>query len=664
MPPKKQPLTLFPTFLTSRGYAIEKAGNDALIEEITSTLMVKPKVNPNAPGADQVEAFPVYRENSKKLYMPRHYGLSRFGAPMHDQLPDGDDAPGLVFDGGLRLEQQPVVDAYLDAARDPHRGGGIIVLQCGGGKTVTALYLASQIGKKTLVVCHKEFLMNQWKERIAQFLPGASVGRIQQKLVDVQGRDIVLGSLQSLAMREYDPEMLARFGMVIYDECFPYDQCVVTEAGPVPIGDLYARWQRHHGPSLALPLPKVLSYDEHHHVFAWKPITFAWEKRTDRLYTLSIEGPTEARIRVQCTPRHRFLTATKGWQEAHVLRVGDALMFYDPITQRPAQSRILGIKDSSCDRAATPVYDLEVADHHTFVVCAPTGPVAGPVVHNCHHLGAEVFSRAMMKTPARVTLGLSATLARKDGLTKVIEWHLGSPVHVATKRTDTQLVVHMHGFYDPHPDYGREQKLWNGKVNSVQMINSICSFGPRNDLILTLLSNLLEKEPGRKVMILSARRNHLTKLERMVREAGLGTTGFYVGGMKEDALKESETKDVLFATAVMAAEGLDVPALNTLILASPMGDVEQAVGRIQRQKPHERKYVPLVIDVWDQFSIFMGQGKKRAAFYTKNGYQILRNGKDPEPDAATRENNARSESGAPSNNTYEFLEEDSSEDES
>ena len=46
----------------------------------------------------------------------------------------------------------------------------------------------------------------------------------------------------------------------------------------------------------------------------------------------------------------------------------------------------------------------------------------------CHHLGAEVFSRALVKTSTRYMLGLSATPDRKDRLRRVFEWHLGTVV--------------------------------------------------------------------------------------------------------------------------------------------------------------------------------------------------------------------------------------------
>ena len=104
-------------------------------------------------------------------------------------------------------------------ALTPEYGGGIISVPCGYGKTVIALYIAAKLNLKTLVVVHKEFLVNQWKERIEQFIPDAEIGRIQSKIVKSQNKDIVIGMLQSISMIDYDDDLFNDFGLVIYDEC-------------------------------------------------------------------------------------------------------------------------------------------------------------------------------------------------------------------------------------------------------------------------------------------------------------------------------------------------------------------------------------------------------------------------------------------------------------
>ena len=52
------------------------------------------------------------------------------------------------------------------------------------------------------------------------------------------------------------------------------------------------------------------------------------------------------------------------------------------------------------------------------------------VFDECHHLGAEVFSKSMQKVSSKYMLGLSATPNRKDGLTKVFEWYIGPIVYI------------------------------------------------------------------------------------------------------------------------------------------------------------------------------------------------------------------------------------------
>ena len=104
---------------------------------------------------------------------------------------------------------------------------------------------------------------------------------------------------------------------------------------------------------------------------------------------------------------------------------------------------------------------------------------------------------------------------------------------------------------------------------------------------------------------------------------GKYSSGFYLGGMKEKDLQETETKDVILGTFSMASEGFDCKyPLDTIFLMSPKSNIEQAVGRILRQEVKDRKFVPLIYDIVDEFSLFAKQKLKRIAFYKKNKYSI------------------------------------------
>ena len=496
-------------FLSQKGYAILKEGNKEWVDYFINMLTVTPKINPDAPGAANIKSFPVYRENSKKLYIPRALGFELFGAPTESTLHDGIDCSDrLKFQGSLRAEQMKPVNAFLAAAADPYKKGGIISLACGGGKTVCALHIICALGKKALIICHKEFLLNQWKERIAQFIPTARVGLIKAQTLRTGNCDIVLGSLQSLSMKEYDPKIFEDFHLVICDEA--------------------------------------------------------------------------------------------------------------------------------------------------------------------HHISAEVFVQALPKVTSPVFLGLSATLNRKDGLRKVFEWFLGKVVNELIVRTDKELLVKMVKYYDTTSDYGVEKFLRNGKRNSAAMISDVCSYEPRITRIVDEYDILMKKEPDRKTLILSGRREHLNMIENELIDRGHKSIGYYVGGMKEADLKKSESRDIILATYSMAAEGMDIPVLNTLILASPIGDIEQAVGRIQRQKPHERKCVPYIIEMWDQYSLFQTQGLRHIKFYKKNGYSFVTNenennscqlnqcqdNSDTKSENDNTSNNIKKDNKTKKNIKYDFIDDD------
>ena len=110
----------------------------------------------------------------------------------------------------------------------------------------------------------------------------------------------------------------------------------------------------------------------------------------------------------------------------------------------------------------------------------------------------------------------------------------------------------------------------------------------------------------------------LTYLYKAIDEDDYATVGYYVGGMKEKALKESESKNIIIATYSMASEALDIKTLTTLMMATPKTDVVQSVGRILRTKHSQ----PVVIDIVDKHELFKRQWAKRKTYYHKQNYEI------------------------------------------
>jgi len=440
-------------YLGEKGYTIYK---DALSTEEQQFIVKELTVRAYIPKSPvQPPSFPIYRESNNKFYIPRYFGYENYGKPEESRISEGDDI-NVPFAGQLRDYQQDIVDIYMKRVEgDSTGGGGLLDLHTGGGKTVLALNIISQVKKKTLIIVHKSFLLNQWVERIEQYLPSARVGRIQGQIIDIENKDIVIGMLQSLSMKNYPCELFKSFGLTVVDEV--------------------------------------------------------------------------------------------------------------------------------------------------------------------HHISSEVFSRSLLKIITKYTLGLSATMTRKDGLTKVFKMYLGDILFKSSVKRDDKVIVKAIEYNINDEEYNQVETDWRGTIKFSTMIGKLCSFNRRTEYIINVIKSELELNKEQQMIVLAHNKNILTYLYEAINIRNIATVGYYLGGMKEEQLKQSETKQVIIATYAMASEGLDIPTLTTLLFASPKTDITQSVGRILRTK-HTN---PLVIDIVDQHDIFKSQWQKRKAYYIKHKYKIL-----------------------------------------
>jgi superfamily II DNA or RNA helicase len=293
-----------------------------------------------------------------------------------------------------------------------------------------------------------------------------------------------------------------------------------------------------------------------------------------------------------------------------------------------------------------------------------------------HHLGAKMFSKALLKIQAPYTIGLSATPKRKDRLDKVFLWHLGPMMYEMYAQIDSTILVKAYNFSISKPDNKYKLVLSFGKQpNTAKMITNLTEVSLRNKLIINMINdifpvmpptpseqqlynryklcdlvlydddNLFDKvvnkeftmiptEPCpykyiinyRKLIILTDRREHLAQLEKELIAINLQwkeRIGYYIGGMRQDELKLSEQKSIILATFQMASEALDIKGLDTVILCTPQSDVVQATGRIMREEVHKRKNIPTIYDIVDSIDIFRFQAKKRFMDYVDKEYQII-----------------------------------------
>jgi len=214
--------------LTLNGYRVTKA--DVNAEQLRKTLTVKPYV-PKVfmPNQNSIPRYKVYKEVDDALYLPKHFGQEAYGPPTSTTR-DVPETPAMhwTFAGSLRPIQQPVVDSFLK----PTPKDGIISLHTGGGKTVCALYIASQLRVPTLVIVHNSFLRDQWADRVKMFLPKARIGRIQGDTCEVDGFDVVIAMLQTLSMKDIPISSFKTLGLVIVDECHHIASEVFVQALP------------------------------------------------------------------------------------------------------------------------------------------------------------------------------------------------------------------------------------------------------------------------------------------------------------------------------------------------------------------------------------------------------------------------------------------------
>ena len=243
------------------------------------------------------------------------------------------------------------------------------------------------------------------------------------------------------------------------------------------------------------------------------------------------------------------------------------------------------------------------------------------IFDECHHLGAEHFSKALMSIQTLKMLGLSATPDRQDGLSNVFLWYLG-PIRyqIRIRDPDETVEVRILRFHSADPAYADEPTDCRGEVSRPRLCNQLAEHTPRTLAIVEELLPLVAE--GRQILVLSDRRGHLGAFEDAFAERGYTDVGYYVGGMKQKDRDESATKQIVLATFTLSSEGLNIKTLSAVALVTPKSNIEQSVGRIFRLKKEERKFHPVIFDVEDVHDCLRGQLQKRLKFYRQCAYQV------------------------------------------
>jgi superfamily II DNA or RNA helicase len=230
------------------------------------------------------------------------------------------------------------------------------------------------------------------------------------------------------------------------------------------------------------------------------------------------------------------------------------------------------------------------------------------VVDECHRAPSRTFTEALTAFDSKYMLGLSATPWRRDGLSKLIFWHLGDKHHEIEKTTLVQSgdvlpadvifrETDFRPFHDPVSEYSK-------------MLTELTSDDKRNRLIAEDVAKELQENPG-VCLVLTDRKKHAETLHLLLRykhhvESAILTGELSTGQRGEvlDALNNGKVK-VLVATGQLIGEGFDCKELSTLFLATPIrfsGRVLQYLGRVLRPAPGKSRarvfdYVDVHVDV-------------------------------------------------------------------
>jgi superfamily II DNA or RNA helicase len=155
------------------------------------------------------------------------------------------------------------------------------------------------------------------------------------------------------------------------------------------------------------------------------------------------------------------------------------------------------------------------------------------IIDECHHISAETFSNALFKVVTKNMLGLSATMTRKDGLTKVFKMFLGD-VAVKIKREGTDDVeVRAVSYEHADEDFNKIVTNFKGQTQYSQMLKKLCEFEPRRQFIVSLIQKIIkeaeDKDINRHIMVIAHNKSILTYIHNTIRDMNIATVGYYIG---------------------------------------------------------------------------------------------------------------------------------------
>ncbi len=241
------------------------------------------------------------------------------------------------------------------------------------------------------------------------------------------------------------------------------------------------------------------------------------------------------------------------------------------------------------------------------------------IIDEVHNLATNVFSKLFLKIRPRYSLGLSATIERRDKLERVFIWNIGNCISYKlnnNKKQSSDLDI---------INYSKKTNtvyLYDKKTPKVStMITNLCEDLERSNIIINIIKRVISTDTDRKILVLSDRIQQLVYINKnLIEESGL-----YIGKKTKIELQNALDKQIILATYPIAAEGFDCQELNTILLATPRNKIIQSIGRIYRKKHNIRPKIIDIVDTGNYF--FKNQSKSRLIQYNNEiqDLQIFKN---------------------------------------
>jgi hypothetical protein len=538
-----------------------------------------------------------------RIRVPRAYFTERFGRPARDETALGRPvAERVQFEGALRDDRQRgfvarMVHTLIDLRQTIALGSA----EPGCGKTVMFLYLwARVLRRKCLVIVHGLPIVAQWIGAARRFCPEARVGIIHQDQWQVRGRDLVVASSDTLASRadQYTP----------------------------------ALWKEEFG---------VVCFDEAHHIMAG---TFMRIYRTcmHARYCISLTGTPYRKDGL--TPAMPFLTGPnaafmKNTDPVHVRAIefaGGAQSFvgfkFGPAAGKPNEAAMISAMVEDGKRThllADTIRACIVAGRKVLVLCARNdlrealrllvlealADVPCPhavrrlrIPEDNHSPPADPPADAPADPPAKRAKGAKGAKGAPGASERTMRLAL-----------DLYDAIYMEPYRavpsGPAERRAMAEKLARAEAKLTEAARArVMDCEGLAPKVVPELAAEEEDVPAPWIESLNAGDDYLARMNKQQARA-------------------------ILATYVMAREALDIPGLDTLILATPSSDVRQAVGRIRRTGKAEasggaaaitgldsvlRVPCALVLDLVDTFQPFLQWAAARSRYYRDERFAITR----------------------------------------